>query len=211
MENQKLDILHSSFLFCGLPLPQLQILAQKAHIRTHKKGRLIIEEDVINDKIGLIISGLVKIYKLTHEGKEVFLSVEKPGDYLGVMDLNDMPATATVEALEEVKVMVIQKKELRALLSKDSFLWENMYRVLVGKLKTQLKMQRITQHTTLYQKTYLALDFLSRISSNNVISLSHEALAQIVGATRPRVTEVLHILQKEKKIAISSKRITLLS
>ena len=86
-----------------------------------------------------------------------------------------------------------------------------MYHILTVKLQQYTNLHQIVQGNTLYDKTYLILDFISRLSKNNIISLSHETIAHIVGATRPRVTEILHALEDAKKIHIAPKKITLLA
>src|SRR5579872_1697248 len=200
MENQGKDILtilQSSYLFCGLDPILLQEMAQKARIRTYKPGRLLLEEEVVNDKIFIIVEGLVKIYKINPDGKEVFLAIERTKDYLGIMDLESNPATASIETLATTTVVTIHKKELVSLLEMHPMLWKKMYHILIVKLRENIHFQSITQGNSLYDKTYLILDFISRLSKNNVIALSHETLAHIIGATRPRVTEVLHLLQEK--------------
>ncbi len=214
MESKKyniLSILQSSFVFRGLPPIQLRKLLQKVRIHTYKPRHLVIEEDVINDKIFIIIAGLVKIYKITPEGKEVFLAIERTNDYLGVMDLTTSPATATIETLTQTSFLILYKKDVLLLLQENPFLWEKLYHIILLKLKEYTQLQEITQGSTLYQKTYQILDFISRLSKNNVISLSHETIAHILGATRPRVTEALHSLRDAKKITLSPKRIELLA
>lgn len=214
MENKNQDILkllQSSFLFCGLDPIQLQDLLQKTLIRTFKKETIIIEEGVVNDKMFIILEGLVKIYKLTPEGKELYLSIEKPGDYLGVMDLENNPATATVETVQATTVLSLKKTELVLLLQKNPLLWKKMYKILLAKLKMNIELLEIAKNGSLAERTSLTLDFLSRLSKNNVIHISQESLARIIGATRPRVTEVLHELKSSQKITLASKKITLLS
>lgn len=214
MENKNQDILSllsSSFLFRGLDPLQIQKLAQKTRLHTHKPGRLLLEEGVLNDKVFIVVEGLVKIYKITSEGKETFLSLERTHDYLGIMDLDNNPATASIETLTQTTVLIFHKRDLLLLLEKNPLLWKKMYHILVVKLEENIHFKDISQGNSLYQKTYLVLDFISRLSKNNVIYLSHEAIAQIVGATRPRVTEALHELREAKKIHISSKKITLLA
>ncbi|HYK08922.1 MAG TPA: Crp/Fnr family transcriptional regulator [Candidatus Eisenbacteria bacterium] len=178
---------------------------------TYKPGRILIEEGLVNDKIIFISQGLVKIYKLTSQGKEIFLALEKTNDILGVMDLHNKPASATIEALQPTRVLVFHKKDLIALLQTNPFLWERMYNVILAKLEDYRELQSIRLGNDLYQRTYLLLTFLSQFLENKTITLSQEALANIVGATRPRVTEVLHLLRNAKKISMSSKKITLLA
>ena len=212
MEHQKtiFDLLATSFLFRGLSPTRLQEITQKTKLHTYRTGQILIEEEMANDKVFLIFEGLVKIYKLTPDGKEVFLAIEKPGDYLGLMDLTDKPASATIETLMPTKVLVIHKKDMRILLEENSMLWKHMYRIILAKVEEYRHLQTITLSYDLQERTYRFLKFLAGFFQNKTIPLSHEHIAAIVGATRPRVTETLHALRNDKKITISPKRITLL-
>ena len=214
MENKNQDILsylQSSFLFRGLSTQYLQEIAQKTRLRTYRIAQPLIEEGEISDKIIVIIHGLVKIYKLTPEGKEVFLAYEKTNDYLGVMDLGEKPGSATVEALQPTKALIFSKKDLLALLEKHPFLWERMYRIVLAKLEELREFQRIRLSHDLYQRTFIFLQHLSQFSGNDTVILSQEIIASMVGATRPRVTEALHALRDAKKINVSPKKITILA
>src|SRR3989344_5167378 len=51
---------------------------------------------------------------------------------------------------------------------------------------------------------------LSHFFENKTINVSHERLAQLVGVTRPRLTEALHTLVDEKKIKLSFNNITVI-
>lgn len=213
METQNshiLTLLQSSFLFAGLPPTQLQEIAQKTRFYTYHPGQILIEEDIPNNKIILIASGLVKVYKLTPEGKEIFLAFEKTNNYLGVMDLDDKPGSATVEALHATKALIFYKKDLVNILEKNSFLWERLYKIILAKLRELNQLHSIKLGNDLYQRTYLLLCFLSHLSESKTVILSQETLASIVGATRPRVTEALHALERAKKITLSPKKITVL-
>lgn len=213
MENKNSDILFllsSSFLFCGLDTSKLDTLAQKTIKHTYPAGRILIEEDIISQRIIYIIHGLVKIYKITPEGKEIFLAVEKTNDYLGVMDLEDKPGSANIETLQPTTVLIFYKKDLMTLLQKNPFLWERMYRIILAKLEEYRELQNIRIGNDLKQRTYLLLKYLAQFTIDNSIFLSQETIASIVGATRPRVTETLHILENEKKISLSSKKIKIL-
>jgi len=206
-----LSVLTSSFLFRGLNSQQLQELAQKTRFYTYRPGQILIEEDVTNDKVILIVDGLVKIYRITPEGKEIFLAFEKNNDYIGVMDLDDQPGSATIEALKTTKVLVFYKKDLNTLLKQYPHLWERMYKIILAKFEDMKHFHSIRLGNDLYERTHLLLQYLSEHSDNKTVILSQETLASIVGATRPRVTETLHALQKAGKIQISSKKIVLLS
>ncbi|SRR5258706_599917 len=205
-----LSLLSSSFLFRGLNSLQLQEIVQKTSYRTYPAGHILIEEDIISERVIYIIHGLVKVYKLMPDGKEIFLAIEKTGNYLGVMDLNNEPGSATIETLQNTKVLIFYKRDLISILQKNPFLWERMYRIILSKLNELKQFHSIRLGNDLYQRTYLLLQFLSEFSNNHTVVLSQETIASIVGATRPRVTEILHALKDAKKINISPKKITVL-
>lgn len=214
MESQYQDILKllsSSSLFRGLEIPQLREIARKTRHVRYKSGQILIEEGLVNDKIILILQGLVKIYKITKNGKEIFLAIEKANDFLGVMNLHDKPSSATIETIQPTEALIFHKKDLIALLQTNPSLWERMYQIILSKVEEYREMQSIRLAHDLYQRTYLLLTFFAQFLENKTIMLSHESIADIVGATRPRVTEVLHLLRDARKITISSKKITILT
>lgn len=213
MEDTKkhiLSLLTSSFLFRGLDEKILAEIAHKTIYHTYPAGHTLIEEGIISQRIIYLVEGLVKIYKTTPEGKEIFLAIEKPHDLLGVMDLEDKPGSATVQTLQPTTVLIFYKRDLVTLLQKNPLVWERMYRIILAKLEEYRELQSIHQGNDLYQRTYLLLQFLSQFSTDGTIVLSQESIATIVGATRPRVTETLHALEKAKKITLSPKKITVL-
>lgn len=212
MENLTiLSYLQSSFLFCGLNSQQLKELAQKAKIYTYPTGQILIEEGLKSERIIFIIDGLVKIYTLTPEGKELFIAVEKSGNYLGLMDTNDEPGSATVETLQTTKVLIFYKKDLRKILQLHPILWERMYQIILAKLNEYRELQSLMLGNNLYERTYLLLQYLSQFSSTQTVYLSQETIASMVNATRARVSQTLNELQRNKKITISSKKIRVLA
>lgn len=213
MEHQKaiFDLLSSTFLFRGLKIDDLQEFAAKTKLLTFHKGQAILEEEMVNDKIYLILDGLVKVYKLTLEGKEIFLAVEKANDYVGIHHVESRPSSATVEALKTTKTLMFEKKDLIRLLEQHPLLWQKLYAVIVAKLEEYRELQSIRLGNTLYKRTYLLLRFLSTLFPDKTIPLSQEVIANIVGATRPRVNEILHLLRNEHIIRLSPKKITYLA
>lgn len=212
MENKNniLHLLESSFLFRGLKTTELQEIAKKTKLLSYRAHHILIDEGVTSDKIFIILDGLVKVYRLTEDGKEIFLAFEKMNNYLGVMHLDDKPGTSIVETLHPTKVLVFYKKDLLPLLAKNPIIWEKMYKIILAKMEEMKKLQSIRLGNDLYQRTYLVLSYLSQFTTDKTVLLSQESLSSVVGATRPRVTEALNALQKIQKIRISPKRITIL-
>ncbi|HEX7042697.1 MAG TPA: Crp/Fnr family transcriptional regulator [Patescibacteria group bacterium] len=212
MENLTiLEYLNSSSLFCGLNSIQLKNLSNKAKIYTYPPGQILIEEEIISERVILILDGLVKIYKLTKDGKEIFIALEKNGDYLGVMNLEDMSGHATVETLKETKVLVLYKKDVIEILKANPILWKKMYQIVLAKLDEYRELQAVKLGNDFTQRTFLLLKYISKFFPNNTINLSQETLASIIGSPRPRVTQVLQELKSLKKIFLSSKEVKILT
>lgn len=213
MESDKqviLSLLSSSFLFCGLHPSQLTEIAGKTSYHTYRPGHILIEENIISQRVLLVIEGLVKIYKLTPEGKELFIAIETKDNYLGLMDLEDRPGSATIETLRVTKVLSFYKKDLVVMLKKYPILWERMYKIVLAKLNEYREFQSIRLGNNLYQRTYLLLQLVANVSPDHTVPLSQETIATLVGATRPRVTETLQALQKANMIRVSPKKIVVL-
>lgn len=202
-----ISLLRETPLFSGLEIGHLQELSEKITHHVYNPGHILIEEGIISQRVIYIIHGLVKVYKISPEGKEIFLAIEKDKDFLGLMDLKEKPGSATIEVLRPTEVIIFYKKDLVALLEKNPFLWERMYHIILTKLEEYRDLQSILLSSDLYNKTYILLKYLAQFTADKTIILSQEDIASLVGATRPRVTEALHNLQDKNKIILSPKRI----
>lgn len=75
--------------------------------RTCQANEYICREGERGKEMYLILGGEVIVYKVIHEEKKVIARLG-PGDFFGEMSLlEDMPRYATVQALEEVKMLVV--------------------------------------------------------------------------------------------------------
>jgi eukaryotic-like serine/threonine-protein kinase len=100
-----------AFLRGGLYLPR----------RSFRPGEIIIREGDVGDAAYLIVAGECKATRKRDEGEEE-LVVMGPGDVFGEMALVlDAPRAATVEAIDDVAVLVLDKKTLTEGLGLDSW------------------------------------------------------------------------------------------
>lgn len=214
MENKKYDVLsllQSSFLFRGQNPQLVQNLANKAKIRIFPAKKMLFEEEFTSEYVYLILEGLAKVYRVTEDGKEISLSIDVPGNFLGILELEGRPNLANVQTLQKTIVLSLNKKDIMRTMEDNPILWEKAFTITRAKLQGTQKTTLTLLGKNLLDRTYTLLLFLSRFFTFGVIEISQETIASLVGATRPRVTETLHVLQNERKISIASKKITLLS
>lgn len=209
--DEKITILRKCYLFKNLSEKELSDIALQANEKFLPKNVIFMEEGKLPNNIYVIISGLVKVFRITEDGKEIILALRSRGDVVGEFELLDEEPqlrSVSIQVLEDAHAMVIPKETFGRLVEKHPSLMVALSRYILKLLRN--KNARIEQlvSQTLADRTYEILVTLQKYFSGE-ITLSHEDIASLVHATRPRVTEALHELAKEGKISLSHKSIRL--
>jgi CRP/FNR family transcriptional regulator len=124
-------------LFNGLPRQQHDKLAHIAKERSFKRGQTIFAEGDEGIGFYVLISGKVKIFKLSPEGKEQIFHVFGPGEPFGEASVfagERFPAHA--ETLEESRVFFFPRASFVELLKEDPSMALNMLAILSRRLRT---------------------------------------------------------------------------
>lgn len=106
-------VLHRLPLFTELDGAEADALARLASIHSYDRGSLIFAGGEEGRTFFALISGRVKIFKLSPEGKEQILHFFGPGEMFGevaVFTGSEYPASA--EALEDCEVLAIPRARL---------------------------------------------------------------------------------------------------
>lgn len=114
----------------------LEQIARITHIRTYPKGETIFVEGQMTDGIHMIKSGLVKVSKFHKDGSEKVLSILAEGEIIGEMSLFGFDfRSATVEALEQTTMLVIQKRDFQLLIKEYPELAVKIIEILSNRLR----------------------------------------------------------------------------
>lgn len=91
-------------LFDGLTDEQVQTILSKLPYRKYKKNHMLIFEDDLIEKIYIVKSGMLKVYRM-HEGKELILGFVKKYEVIGEIELfSDGDALSSVEVIEDGEI-----------------------------------------------------------------------------------------------------------
>ena len=123
-------------LFTGLSLLQLDTVARIVSDRKFKKGELVFSEG--DDGIGfyIVISGKVKVFKVSPDGKEQIMHIFGPGQPFAevpVFEGTRYPANA--EAMAPCRLFFFPKKAFVSLIQENPSLAMNMLASLSQRLK----------------------------------------------------------------------------
>lgn len=111
------EVLRRSTIFRRLTPEDRQRLADVATVRDFAKGESLFVEGDGSDLLYTIVTGRVKVFKVTARGTDVILEIFGPGDPVGavaVYEARNYPATAV--ALEPTTCVVIPRQAFFALL-----------------------------------------------------------------------------------------------
>ena len=128
-------------LFNGLPADQIEALATITIENTCSKGESIFYEDEPATGFYGIISGRVKVFKLSSEGREQILHIFGPGEVFGEVPVfagKKYPASA--DAMEASRVLFFPRDSLIRLIEKSPTIALDMLAVLSRRLRSFTSM-----------------------------------------------------------------------
>lgn len=176
------------------------LLKEKSIHVTYKKGTLLHRCDQDCSGIMLILSGQLRTYILSEEGREItlFRVHQKDVCVLSATCLMDsIVFDVLIDAVEDTEVVLIPSSVLRSF-------FENHPQIEVWLYKTAT--ERFSEVMwTMQQILFMGIDkrvaiFLwDEISRNqtSVISLKHEEMARYIGSAREVVSKVLKYFEQE--------------
>ncbi|SPD73014.1 conserved hypothetical protein [uncultured Desulfobacterium sp.] len=134
--NDILKIISGIPLFNGLPDNQLKEIERISVNKYYKKSDFIFYEGDKGDGFYLVVTGLVKIFKISSEGKEQVLHFIGPGEPFGevpVFSGQSFPANA--EAIAKSHLLFFPRSSIADLIAKNPTLALNMLAVLSMRLR----------------------------------------------------------------------------
>jgi len=106
-------------LFKGLSDAEFKELEPYISTSRYRKKETIFSEGEPPEWFYLVLTGKVKITKLSHEGKEIILEVISPTDIFGgVAVIKGFPYPANAVAMEDSQVLKISRKNLMRLVDR---------------------------------------------------------------------------------------------
>jgi CRP/FNR family cyclic AMP-dependent transcriptional regulator len=206
------DFLATVPLFGGLDRGELQQFAELAREKTFPKGSVILFENDPGDSLYVIRSGRTKVVLIGEDGREVILGVLSEGDHFGELSLIDeRPRSAHVIAMDDSTLIVLRREDFRRRIESSpavawSLLVEMSHRLrradeMIGGLVLLDVPGRIAR---------LLLDFANEAGGDSIEkALTHQTIAQMIGASRETVSRSMKDFQDAGWITVERRRIEL--
>ena len=119
MDGRIERLLQSTPIFRKIPPEDRARLAPLARVQEYRRGEQIFAEGSPSDRLYVIASGRVKVFKTTPAGKDVILEIFGVGDPLGAVAVYEgWPFPASAVAIEDTSCITIQRSAFFGLLEK---------------------------------------------------------------------------------------------
>jgi CRP-like cAMP-binding protein len=201
-------------LFEGLPSEQLEDLEMIMTDQVFRKGEIIFSEGDEADGFYVAITGRVKIYKLSPDGKEQILHFIGPGEPFGEVPVftgQRFPAHA--EAMEESRVLFFSKESFVDLVKRNPSLALNMLGVLSRRLRTfaalidDLSLKEVPGRLAAY---LLYLSTQKKGTEEVELSITKAQLASLLGTIPETLSRILGKMAAQGLIETDGRRIRIL-
>lgn len=218
MNQKKFWFLNRVKIFQDLSVEEAGILEGMCEVQRLKRKQPIFMPGDASDKVYLLKSGLVKISKVTEDGKELTLLFLSQGDIFGELAVIDGgPRNTLGEAYEDSVVCAIGRVEfLTFVVARPRVALELMRLIATRRQKLENKIDNLLfkgAHARLAGLFLeLAKEFGVRDSRGMIINLklTHREMANLIGSTRETVSFALLDLKRDQLIETDGKRVIIL-
>lgn len=211
-------LLKNTPLFSGLSDPQLAELASLAQYRKVPRHQVIVQAGEGADALFVLVSGRTKVQSRNNEGREVILSILVPGDCFGEMALIDGALrSADVIANENCELLVLERADFEALLTKNAALGLNIMKNLVLRLRQANRKIESLALVDVYGRVARVLLELAEDDQHKFgrrvipVNLNRQDIAKMVGASREMVSRVMTDLTERGYLRVEDGRLVLMA
>jgi CRP/FNR family transcriptional regulator len=212
------QILKSTPLFAALDASEIDSLAARCGMRPYPAGEVLFIEGEPCRGLYIVVTGRVRIFKTSPNGREQVLAMEGPGASvaeLPVFDGGNYPASCS--AIEKTDMLFISRADLRAICLEKPEVSLKMLQVVGARLRRLVGIIEELSFTTVRHRL---ISWLLR-QANTVgqptergtaflLDTSHQELAAQIGTVRELVSRNLTRLQAQSLIEMNGKQITIL-
>jgi CRP/FNR family transcriptional regulator, cyclic AMP receptor protein len=210
MTQTTADFLATVPLFSGLDRNEVQRFGELTRERSYPRGSVILFEDDPGDSLFIVRSGRVKVVLIGEDGREVILGVLSVGEHFGELSLiDDRPRSAHVIAMEDSNLLVLRRDDFRARVeSSPSVAWSLLTELSRRLRRADDKIGGLVLLDVPGRIARLLLE-LSDESGSPVIerALTHQTIAQMIGASRETVSRAMKEFQDSGWITVDHRRI----
>ena len=205
-------------IFSDLPEETIDKIAQIGNRKTFSKENVILMEEEAGSALFVIISGKVKIARTSSDGREVILTILSESDFFGEMAILDgLSRSATVIALEDSEVFIIQRNQFLDLLKEHPEISIALLQELTKRLRaSDVKIKSLSLKDAEGKVATVILQLADDIGKikQGVVEIEklplQQDLANMAGTSRETISRTLHSFQKKGLVELEGSKLRIL-
>lgn len=172
-------------------------------------GSIIIRKAEKAQHMFMVLSGRVKIFCYSNARKRKTFAYLGPGDFFGEMAvIVDTDRSASVEAVEDCRLLIIRKPDFRKLILADSKLCFNLLKAVSDRLRRADEEIENLLFRNILGRVAKTMHDLSKgrgskpFKTGVILKLkyTHQELADLVGTTREPLSRALAMLRRAELV-----------
>ena len=172
----------------------LEELAQHGNTRPFRTQAILINEGDVGDSIYIVVSGRLRTYASSEDGRDVVLAEHGPGEYVGELALDGAERSASVKTVEPTTCCVVPAVEMRSFMADHPEFAEHLSRKLSRMVRRLTEQVKDLALKDVYGRMVRVLTELSDpVGAERVVreKLTQQDIADRVGSSREMVNRVM--------------------
>ncbi|MBY0579394.1 MAG: Crp/Fnr family transcriptional regulator [Burkholderiales bacterium] len=197
-----------------IPSPQeesvFELLGKLGKKRVYPKNSIVLNEGDPSSFLYVIHTGRLKVFLSDEQGREIVINIMGPGEYFGEMSLIDNEArSASVMTVEDSQLTLVSRSDFSDCLAENPELAFPLMLGLIKRLRNATKKIGSLALMDVYGRVASTLLQLASEQDNQLViekKLTHQELANIVGASREMVSKIMHDLTEGGYVSVDSRK-----
>ena len=193
-------------IFSDLKDSDLDIIAEKMVSRTYEKSQMILLEESQGETFFIIVSGAVKVTRVSDDGREVILAILGESDFFGEMSLLDGEGrSANIVANENAEVLTLSRSDFLDCLETYPKIAISLLEELAIRLrKSDQHIESLSLSDSEHRIAITIIRFADELGTikNGQVRIKNlpyqQDIANMAGTSRETVSRTLKILEDKK-------------
>jgi len=183
----------------------------------YPKGQIIFSSGQKTNEVYYIISGFVKIYRTTEDGRQVSVALRYPGDFIGLAEVlsNSFERGYSAEAMDKVKLLITWQEPFKKMLADMPDFSSKLMELMSDRLRqAQNTIYDFIMNPTQGRLALVLLEMAERSGFpgedgliNVSLRVTQEELACVIGASRQTVSSLLNLLKEDGSVKYEGREI----
>jgi CRP-like cAMP-binding protein len=207
-----LKILARMHYFKGLTPAEIREVRERISFEKKvEKGEMLLSEGDTAEFMYFVVSGAVKVFKKSANGKEQILNIATSGDSLNdVSTFDGGSSAASMLAMTPVRLYAVKIKDMERLFRENPKVARNVAGVLASRVRRDSSLVEVLSFGHVMSRLAgLILKQAAAIGGNRLPHFTQQDLAAMVGTSRVVVNRSLRTMEERGAIRLERRHIVI--